>query len=167
MKTKDAINRLSYTIGHGNKPNETDKIAINSLISFINNSDAVVVQENALFAKLYTFVLTELTAHYKDVNFANKVLNNELKAPITHHIDKLKSKLKGIELDNFFKEKGIFDPFVIDQPFALEVWERNKSLFPAIDIKEMQEVIEMWEDQDVQAHLNRNINESFNTFKNV
>ena len=71
MKTKEAVSRLSYTIAKGNKPNETDKVALNALIKFINNSDKEVVQENLLFAKLYTIVLSDFLLNYKDIDFAN------------------------------------------------------------------------------------------------
>ena len=39
MKTKEAIKRMSYTISKGHKPNETDKLALNSIITFINKTD--------------------------------------------------------------------------------------------------------------------------------
>lgn len=162
MKTKDAISRLSYTIGKGNKPNETDKVAMNAIITFINNSDKEVVQENALFAKMYTFILSEFLSNYKDINFANAQLNKELNAPMDYHIQRLQSRLKGYELDDFFKSKGVLDPLLTKENYGT-----YKHLFPAIDIKEMQEVMEMWDTDQVTAHLNRNINESLTVYKNV
>lgn len=162
MKTKDAIQRLSYTIGKSNKPNETDKLALNAIINFVNNADEEVVQENSLFSKLYTFVLCEFLFHYKDIDFANLKLNKELSAPIEYHIGKLLINLSQIEVNDFFKSKSITDPLLKKDNF-----ETYKHLFPEIDLQKFKEVCETWDQENVLSHLNRNISESFNTCKNV
>jgi hypothetical protein len=169
MKTKEAINRLTYTIGKGNKPNETDKVALNSIITYINKFEQETIQDNLLFAKLYTLVLNSFLITYKDVDFANTQLNKELSIPLNVHIELLLMTLKTTELDAFFKQNGIVDQFIIGKPIseAVEKYEQNKQLFPKIDNKKMLEVMDMWDFENVSAHLNRNINESLNTYKNV
>lgn len=162
MKTKDAISRLTYTIGKSNKPNETDKLALNAIINFVNNADEEVVQENKLFAKLYTFVLCEFLFYYKDIDFANSKLNKELSAPIEYHIEKLLMHLSQIEVNDFFRSKSITDPLLKKDNF-----ENYKHLFPEIDLKEFKEVCQTWDHENVMSHLNRNISESLNTYKNV
>jgi hypothetical protein len=169
MKTKEAINRLTYTIGKGNKPNETDKVALNSIITYVNKFEQETIQDNLLFAKLYTLVLKDFVNTYKDIDFANIQLNKELSTPLNAHIELLLMTLKTTELDAFFKQNGIVDPFIIGKPIseAVEKYEQNKQLFPKIDTKKMLEVMDMWDFENVSAHLNRNINESLNTYKNV
>lgn len=169
MKTKEAISRLSYTIGKGNKPNETDKVALNSIITYINKFEQETIQDNLLFAKLYTLVLNSFVNNYNDIDFANKILNKELATPLNSHIEILLMSLKTIYISEFFKQNGIVDPFIIGKPVieAVEKYEQNKQLFPKIDTKKMLEVMDMWDFENVSAHLNRNINESLNTYKNV
>jgi len=169
MKTKEAISRLTYTISKGNKPNETDKVALNSLITFINNSDTQTIQDNALFAKLYTFVLSQFLSHYEDIDFANQQLNKELSTPINYHIQFLQMNLQTFEIQNFFKSKGIIDPFIIGKPMeeAIQKYKDNQKLFPKINAREFLEVTDMWDYDNVVAHLNRNINESLTAYKNV
>lgn len=169
MKTKEAISRLSYTIGKGNKPNETDKVALNSIITYINKFEQETIQDNLLFAKLYTLVLNSFVNNYNDIDFANKILNKELATPLNSHIEILLMSLKTIYISEFFKQNGIVDPFIIGKPVieAVEKYEQNKQLFPKIDTKKMLEAMDMWDFENVSAHLNRNINESLNTYKNV
>ena len=169
MKTKEAINRLTYTIGKGNKPNETDKVALNSIITYINKFEQETIQDNLLFAKLYTLVLNSFVNNYNDIDFANKILNKELATPLNSHIEILLMSLKTIYISEFFKQNGIVDPFIIGKPIseAVEKYEQNKQLFPKIDTKKMLEVMDMWDFENVSAHLNRNINESLNAYKNV
>jgi hypothetical protein len=162
MKTKEAVSRLSYTIAKGNKPNETDKVALNALIKFINNSDKEVVHENLLFAKLYTIVLSDFLLNYKDIDFANKQLNKELSTPLEYHIQILQQRLKTFEVENYFKSKGINDPLLTDDNF-----EKYKHLFPAVNSREFSESFDHWDYENVVSHLNRNINESLTTYKNV
>jgi hypothetical protein len=162
MKTKDAVSRLSYTISKGNKPNETDKVALNALIKFINNSDKEVVQENLLFAKLYTIVLSDFLLNYKDIDFANKQLNKELSTPLEFHIKILQQRLKTFELENYFKSKGITDPLLTEDNL-----EKYKHLFPSISSSGVSESLDFWDYDNVVSHLNRNINESLTTYKNV
>jgi len=169
MKTKEAIQRLTYTISKSNKPNETDKVALNSVIKYINNFEKETIKDNLLFAKLYTLVLSDFLLHYKDIDFANIQLNKELSAPLESHILLLQSRLKTFELDTFFKQNGIVDPFIIGKPVAEAVkrYNDNKEIFPKINTKELLEVIDLWDYDNVCSHLNRNINESINTYKNV
>lgn len=169
MKTKEAVNRLLYTIGKSHKPNETDKIALNSLIKYINNFEEETIQENLLFAKLYTFVLSNFVKNYSDIDFANKQLNKELETTLQFQMECLLIDIRNCELSNFFKAKGIKDDFVTGRSFEEigQVMEQNKEVFKNINAKEFLSVYDSWDIDNVKAHLNRNINESLNTYKNV
>ena len=169
MKTKEAISRLAYTIGKGHKPNETDKLALNSIITFINKSDKEAVQENTLFAKLYVFLLREFLVRYNhDIDFANKQLNRELSYTLNIHIELLTNELKCGEMSRFFKEKGVVDDFYSGKswPEASRLYQENKEVFPEINPREFLEVSEFWTTQNVEQTLNRQINEALITYKN-
>ena len=169
MVTKQAISRLAYTIGKGNKPNETDKVALNSIITYINKFESETIQENLLFAKLYALVLSNFVTNYLDIDFANKQINKELSFPLEYHSQNLQSKLNMVEIENFYKSKGIRDTFLVGKPIAEAVknYEKNKELFPEISTRELLEIAQTWDYDNVISYLNRNINESLNTYKNV
>jgi hypothetical protein len=121
------------------------------------------MQDHRLFAKLYTFTLREFLAHYKDIDFANTQLNKELNTTLEFQIEKLKIELKFQEMSKFFKEKGLQESFTRCTLFL----DGNKEIFQGLDQKELQEVSDIWDSDNVNAHLKRNINESINKFKNV
>ena len=62
--TKDAFNRLGFTLSKGNKPNNTDLEAFNFLVEIFNKTIEKTTQENRLFAKLYILTLKDYTAKY-------------------------------------------------------------------------------------------------------
>jgi len=169
MKTKDAISRLSFTISKGNKPNYADKAALNAIIQFINNSDKETVQQHSCFAKLYALVLTSFLMKHKDIDFANKLLNKELAQPLEYQTYFLETQLKAIETENFLRSNGIVDDMVVGKPIEESIarLEQNKKLFPQIDTRLLLETQEMWDSENVMAHLVRNINESLTKYKNV
>ena len=74
-----------------------------------------------------------------------------------------------VELDNFFINNGIVDPFIVGQHIdvAVKKYQDNAKLFPKININEMLESFEIWNIETVMSHLNRNINESLTAYKNV
>lgn len=169
MKTKEAITRLAYTIGKGHKPNETDKLALNSIISFINKSDKEAAQENLSFAKLYIHLLQNFLLHYNyDIDFANKQLNKELSYPLSYHVQLLTEHLKSGEMSKMFKEKGIVDDFYSGKswPEASRLYQENKEVFPDINPREFLEACDYWTVENVEATLNRQINEALIQYKN-
>ena len=169
MITTDALKRLAFTIGKENKPNHTDKVALNSIIKFINLSDKKAVQENVLFAKLYIYLLKEFLVHYNyDIDFANKQLNRELMMPLNVHVELLTNYLKSGELSRFFKEKGLQDAFYTDKPYSeqIAIHRENKAKLKEVDVKECIEAYEFWDKNNVEAQLNRIINEALTQYKN-
>jgi len=169
MKTTDAIKRLSYTIGKGHKPNETDKLALNSIITFINKSDEEVIQEHGLFAKLYIYLLKEFLVHYNyDIDFASKQLHRELISPLHCHIEQLTMYLRAGEISRFFEEKGIVSSYYRAKTFEEqeEFNKRNKELLDNLDGREFLEASEFWDINNVKAQLQRQINEALINYKN-
>lgn len=169
MKTKEAINRLRYTISNSNKPNSTDKLALNSVMEYINKSEQKAIQDNMLFAKLYAYVLHDLTAHFMDVEFANKKLNEQFSLPFEYHVDRLKSRIEMTEIESFFKSKGIIDTMLLGRTAKemIQIHEKNAKLFPKIDSKELIEIMNTWTLEHTQMNLVRQINESLINYKDV
>jgi hypothetical protein len=107
-------------------------------------------------------VLSDFLLNYKDIDFANKQLNKELSTPLEFHIKILQQRLKTFELENYFKSKGITDPLLTEDNL-----EKYKHLFPSISSIGVSESLDFWDYDNVVSHLNRNINESLTTYKNV
>lgn len=167
--TNEAIRRLAYTISKEHKPNETDKLALNTIITFINKSDEQVIQEHALFAKLYIFVLKGFLVHYNyDIDFASKQLHRELMTPLNCHIEELTNYLKTGEMSRFFEEKGIVSSYYRGKNFEEqeEFNKRNKELLDSVDTKEFLEATDWWNIDSVSAQLQRQINEALTRYKN-
>ena len=167
MTIQQSVERLVYTISKGHKPNETDKVALNKIIHDLNASAKENVQENILFAKLYAIVLKDFITHYNDVDFANKQINKELGYPLSFHLENLRIELNNNELMNFFKSKGVTDPYLLlpkSWQEIHEVLDRNKAIFPEISIPEFLEVAETWDIDNVIAHFNNSVNQSLLCF---
>ena len=160
MKIQDAVSRLSYTISKSNKPNETDKIALNKIIHDLNANATATVNEHYLFAKLYALVLTDFIKHYQDADFANKQINTELSRPIGYHLELLRLQLNQMEMSNFWKNQGVADPLLNETNH-----KDYKHLFPNIDTAKMMETMDMWDVDTVTAHFTNTVNQSILCFK--
>lgn len=158
MKLKEAISRLRFTISKQTKPNQTDTEAFNSVLSHLQKTETETVQDNLLFAKLYAYVLGNLAAHYTDVDAANKRLNEILSQPMHAHIQMLEMQLKAMATRQIF-----LDPFLKEQsPDQVKATMEKYKQFE----KEFATAWDYWDEDNVTANLNRNINLSLQNFKN-
>lgn len=160
MTIQQSVQRLSYTIQKGHKPNETDKIALNKIIQDLNSNMKENVQEHILFAKLYAVFLHDLLIKYQDIEFANKQINKELSYSLDYHLENLRIKLNDIEVINLFRTKGVTDPLLVKESF-----ENYKHLYPHIDTAEFLEVCETWDKDNLEAHFTNSVNQSILCFK--
>jgi len=168
MKLSDAIKRLRFTISKQNKPNQTDAEALNEVLNILNLEQQKTIQENLLFAKLYSFLLAEFTHHYTDIDFANKQINSILSEPMNVRIELLIYKLKDMEYRNYFNRKGVLDPFLKTKT-ALELEEihkRYESKLPKLDPIEFLKCGNNWDSESVKYQLENQINLSLQNFKN-
>jgi len=158
MKLRDAVSRCKFTIANGNKPNQTDVEAYNLILEYLAKTQEKTVQENLLFAKLYTLTLEKLTEAYGDVNFANKQLNKILSEPIDIRIQMLLMKLKHAELS-----QSISDPLLEGktEEELQEVFERHPKF-----IELFKTCWDHWDKDSVTGYLNTNINLSLHEYKN-
>lgn len=158
MKLKDAVSRIAFTISKSNKPNNNDAIAFDSIIDFLNKTQEETIQQNLLFAKLYTLVLKDFTEFYGDVDFANKQVNKELSMTLDFHIEKLLMQLKSSEL-----KKHVTDECLKNKP-PEKVLEKLKE-YPSV-LEKFISTWDFWDKENVISHLNTNITLSIHNFKN-
>lgn len=167
MILKEAVKRLSFTISKGNKPNQNDVDAFNEVIRNLKLSEQETVQENLLFAKLYTFTLTELLSYYTDIDMANKEINRILSEPMA--IEKLQLSLRRMELQNYFNRKKILDPFLKNKTTneLEEIHERYKNKLPELNALEFAKCGNNWDAESVKYNIENSINLSIKNFKNT
>jgi hypothetical protein len=161
MTIQQSIQRLSYTIQKGHKPNDTDKAALNKMIRDLNANMKETVQEHLLFAKLYAIFMHDLVIKFQDVNFANKQINKELEYPLDYHLEVLRLQLNRVEVMQYFKSKGVVDPSLNQDNF-----DNYKVLFPELNPAEFLEVAETWDTDNLNAHFTNSVNQSILCFKN-
>lgn len=158
MKLKEAFSRLSFTISKQNKPNQLDADAFNLIINHCKKSEEKTIQENLLFAKLYTFLLENLVIKFNDVDHANKQINKIISEPMGHRVFMLKQQLQTMEVTQVFA-----DPMLKGKTGdeLKEVFKR----YPKFE-QDFLSCYEWWNEENVTSHLNTNINLSIQNFKN-
>lgn len=168
MKLTDAFKRLRFTISNQNKPNQTDAEAFNEISKYFELHNKEIVQDNLLFAKLYAFTLAELLSYYTDVDFANKEINKILSEPIELRIEILQLRLKTMELQNYFKQRRILDPFLKTKTAAEleEIHTRYIGKLPDLNALEFAKCGNNWDKESVIYQLQNQINLSIQNFKN-
>jgi hypothetical protein len=157
MKITEAIQRLSYTISNANKPNETDKLALNKIIQDLNKSAEETTQEHLLFAKLYAVILREFSMHYNNIDFANEMINKQLSTSLDYHLELLRIEFCRISLSDFFRTKGVVDPLLKKENF-----EQYKHLYGV----KFGEVVDLWDKENLEAQFKLSINQSIINYKN-
>lgn len=160
MNIQAAIERLSYTISKGHKPNESDKIALNKVIHDLNANAKETVNEHYLFAKLYAVILRVNTEGHGDVIKANRDINKILSEPLDYHLERLLLVLKMQNVQNFFEHKNIFDPLL-----NMENFETYKNLFPEINAESMKIAYDAWTTETLENHFTNTVNQSILCFK--
>ncbi len=158
MKLSDSVKRVRFTISKGNKPNEKDIEAFNVICAHLQKTEEETVQENLLFAKLYAYLLGKFSMHYNDVNEANKHLNKILQQPFTFVTGILEMELKAMEVRSVIKDD------ILTNLSPKDVREKMKQ-YPKLEA-EFISTWEFWDQENVTAHLNANINLSIQNFKN-
>ena len=167
MKLPDALKRLAFTIQKQNKPNQNDADAFNAIVEFLKMSEQKAVQENLLFAKLYTHVLAEYAVHYTDIDFANKQLNKLLGQPMAIRVEELKSKIMQLELLNYFNQKRVLEPFLKTKNAneLIDIHKRYSSKLPELNSDEFFKLQNKWDFETVKHILETQINLSIQNFK--
>lgn len=158
MKLKDAIKRLSFTISKTNKPNQTDAESYNTILEHLHKVEEKTIQDNLLFAKLYSFLLDNFVKNYGCVNFANKEINKILSQPLNHRIEMLGLSLKFMELQQIIPDPILKGKSKEELDLVFETHNKFKDQFVS--------AWDWWNTENTKSHLETNINLSIQNFKN-
>lgn len=120
MKTKEAIQRLGFTISKQNKPNQTDAEAFNKLLWFVNESIEQNPNRNICFAKLYIFNLIHYIKYYQSLDIAQERLHQVLDINIDSLYVDLMNELNNAELSELCKV-GVTDKRILKR--GLETYD--------------------------------------------
>jgi hypothetical protein len=104
MKTKEALNRLAFTMQKQNKPNSTDIEAFNKLLWFVNESIEQNPNKNICFAKFYIFNLIHYVKYYQSIDLAQQKLHEVLDLDIESLYIDLMNELNNTELWDLIKQ---------------------------------------------------------------
>jgi len=91
------------------KPCKFDFDCLTFLAEWVNREKQTNKQQNVLFAKLYCYVFIQEIQHYKDIEFAQKSMNDILELDLYSHYVKFKDRLNDVEFNKYLVSIGI-DP---------------------------------------------------------
>lgn len=167
MKLSDAIKRLGFTFSKRNKPNDTDVMAYNEIMLYLQKVQKEAIQNDLLFAKLYTFILTDFAKHYTDLDFANKQLNKILSEPFEVRIELLKMQANQLDIQNYFLQKKVLDPFLKEKTLKEleDINERYSDKIPELNKNDFSKFLNNWDRDRIVYFLESNINLSIQNYK--
>jgi hypothetical protein len=168
-----AINRLQWRFKNENVKvgeskiiiNELDQKAVDFLIEWINNQKLENLNQNLLFAKLYTYSLINEIEFYKDIEFANKKINEVCETDIQQLYNEVYRKLNNLEYLKFCKEKGIITDHIEKMTLNKEQEQKQKDLIKQNESKLKLILKGLWSKEKTYKSLNNTISETINKFK--
>jgi hypothetical protein len=168
MKVKEALQRLGFTISKQNKPNATDAEAFNKILWFVNTSIEDNPKKNMLFAKLYLYTYRVMYQLYGNDEVVQSKLHTILSQPIGFHYSNVKDTVNTYELRNYLDGKGIRSTYLefLSKPERDIIEEQTKKNIENSDQKEILEMIEFYNDEDIVLAMNALITLALKTYTN-
>jgi hypothetical protein len=173
MKTiEKALNRLQWRFKNENVKineskitiNELDQKAVDFLTEWIERQKRESLQQNLLFAKIYTYALKNELIYFKHISPSTRTLQEKLEMPIEYHYSQITEILNMIEIDDFAKKNGICQKNINFRTNAENI--ENKKIISE-NIEKMKKVgFGFWTDKQVFSSLNNEISELINKYKN-
>ena len=168
-----AINRLQWRFKNENVKVNESKIVINELdqkaVDFLNEwverQKIESLQQNLLFAKLYAYCLVNEIEFYKDVEFANKKINEICNKEIQVLYDEVYRKMNNLEYLKFCRENGIITDHIEKMTLNKKDEELQKELINKNKVKLSEILKGIWSKEKVYKSLNNTISETINKFK--
>jgi len=142
------------------KPCKFDFDCLTFLAEWVNREKNINKQQNVLFAKLYTYVFIQEIQHYKDIEFAQKSMNDLLQLDLYSHYVKFKDRLNDVEFNKYLVSIGINHEskhFLIDDTEADKL-KQAEDFFNKVNL---------WNIEQVEKSLNAQITESINRFDDL
>lgn len=168
-----AINRLQWRFKNENVKvneskiviNELDQKAVDFLTEWIELQKIESLNQNMLFAKLYCYCIINEIEFYKDVEFANKKINDICKMDIRQLYDEVYRKLNNLEYLKFCRENGIITDHIEKMTLNKKDEELQKEIINKNKVK-LSEILQgIWSKEKVYKSLNNTISETINKFK--
>lgn len=112
-KTENAVRRI-YNSFKRLKSNiyKEDIEALKTVADALDNAKKSYVNDNALFAKLLAIQLRQNIEHFRSIDLALKVIDEDLNRPIDFHLQLLHKSLNQVEFDNYLKSIGLNVNFI-------------------------------------------------------
>jgi hypothetical protein len=137
MTVKESLNRLAFTIGKQNKPNQSDADAFNKILWFVNQSIESNPNKNICFAKLYIWHLWHNIKNYQSLDVGQQKLHEILDLDIESLYSELMTELNNTELWSVTK-KGVTEYEVLKnalETFDLETTKQNTNAMITLALK--------------------------------
>ena len=110
MTLNESIKRLRFTFSKGNKPNQTDVEAFNTMLQWIGREKEEKVNSNRLFAKLYLERLAKEIVFLKgDYQSSMQRIESHLRMPLEMYYKRFSEEMKLNQLTVFSEMLGIQD----------------------------------------------------------
>jgi len=110
------LQRLIYTISNGNKPNNSDVVALNGIIDYVNSEKERDINNYELFAKLFINVFkNDIIKSKGNYQMSLDVVKMILKTKIGVSYESFKDEINQIWLENEIENKN-FDINKLDYP---------------------------------------------------
>jgi hypothetical protein len=141
------------------KPCKFDFDSLTFLAEWVNREKQNNKQQNILFAKLYAYVFIQEINHYKDLEFAQKSMNNILDLSLEKHYSIFTQKLNDFEFNKYLVSIGINPEskhYLIDESEVEKLAAAEKFF----------ENVNKWNITQVEKSLNSQITETINRYDN-
>lgn len=157
-----ALFYLHEKVKNDKNSSENEIEAINTLVSWINDSKKEYLEKNKMFSKLYIIYFGILIEHYKDIEFAQKSIHKDLSENIGFHAYELRNKINNIEFFKFCKSIGLSDK---NYNFMSKEEIKDRDLIISKNESEYLKNINKWDQESINSALNNQISEAINRFK--
>ncbi|MCP4984899.1 MAG: hypothetical protein GY928_02180 [Colwellia sp.] len=112
MTIKNAVDHFSWKMKNkrGSTPSPSDKLAMNTIMEFVEDKHKKQINDYHLFAKLYITVYAQYLEKYKTTIFDDiprKELHKLLDRPVSDFVQRFTDRLNESELYSLFEELNI------------------------------------------------------------
>jgi len=165
MTLESCIQRIFWRLGNGNfTPNQKDVDAMTQITEWINREKEIELDNNRLFAKIYTYCFMHEIQFYKDIDFAQKKMHELLQQDISDHYDLFSKRLNELKLNLYKKKIGLSDKH--PQLMSDEEKSKEEELISANQSELSKYFIGIYSDDKIYKSLNNQITEAINNYKN-
>jgi hypothetical protein len=166
MTIEKAFQRLSWRFTNGKfEPNQLDIDALKFVGEWINRQKEESLNIHTIFAKLFVYTFIHEIAFYKDLEFAQKKINEILENTCENLYADFGKRLNSLELDKYRKSIGITDKHPILMTKEENAKEEEIIMTHAKELEKY--VIGIWTQEKIEKSLNNNITEAINRYKNL